>query len=83
MGVRDEPLGGDKMSYKNSKCTSDIIQNNSQKTSFNVNDTSSNMTWGEEQRYILQQCHEETIASKITHDSIPSHGFTCNCTECN
>jgi len=49
MGVRDEPLGGDKMSYKNSKCTSDIIQNNSQKTSFNVNDTSSNMTWGEEQ----------------------------------
>ena len=82
MGVRDEPLGGDKMNYNNSKSTSESTRHNSQKTRF-ANDMSNDMGWNKEQSEILQQCHEEETASKETYDSIPLHGFTCNCVECN
>ena len=82
MSVRDEPLGGDKMNYNNSKSTSESTVQNSQKTSFNANDTPNDMNWDTEQQEILQQCHEEKIASQMYH-SITSHGFACNCVECN
>jgi len=39
MGVRVEPLGGDKMNYNNSNSESGITLNNLQKSTFNAKGT--------------------------------------------
>jgi hypothetical protein len=85
MGVRVEPLGGDKMNYNNSKSTSESTKNNSQQNStFNANGTAGIVTWSKEELEILQQCHEEKIASKVSYNSMPKHHKpSCNCTVCN
>jgi len=62
-------------------CGGDI---DSQKIGFNANDVQSIMGYSKEQLEILQQCHEEKIASKEMYNSMPEpHRFSCNCTECN
>jgi hypothetical protein len=74
------------MNYNNSKISaSESTKNNSQQNStFNANDTAGIVEWSTEQLEILQQCHEEKIASKEMNNSMPKpHKLSCNCVECN